>query len=100
MLAPRPYEPGRRLLQFGVGARRLEILGGIAVAERSLVGRRSDVPGQNARIGVVEDRRLDAAAEQLVRFAHEELVEAVLARNEHRDAAAATACASPLLPQR
>src|SRR6476661_4792652 len=100
MLAAGPHEPCRRLLQLGVVPRGLQVLGWIAAAERSLVRSRTDVAGQHARVGVVEDRRLDAAAEQLVGLAHEELVEPVFARDEHGDAAAATARAPPLLAER
>ena len=49
---------------------------------------------------MIEDRRLHPPAEQLVGLAHEELVEPVLARDEHCDAAAAPARAPPLLPER
>src|SRR6476469_6500057 len=49
---------------------------------------------------MVEDCGLDPPAEQLVGLAHEELVEAVLARDQHREAATAAAGASPLLAQR
>ena len=55
---------------------------------------------QHARVCMVEDRGLDPPAEQLVGLAHEELVEAVLARDQHREPAAAAAGASPLLAQR
>ena len=56
--------------------------------------------GEDARVRVVEDRRLDAPAEQLLRLAHEVLVERVLGRDEHREAVAAPPGAAPLLAQR
>ena len=55
---------------------------------------------EDARVRVVEDRCLDAPAEQLLRLAHEVLVERVLGRDEHREAVAASARAAPLLAQR
>src|SRR5262249_44855044 len=58
------------------------------------------VPLKDPRVRVIEDRRLDAPAEELVRLAHEELVEAVLARDEDGEAVAATAGTPPLLAQR
>ena len=54
----------------------------------------------HAGVRVVEDRRLDAAAEQLVRLTHEELVESVLRGDEHGETVAAAPCAPPLLSQR
>ena len=56
--------------------------------------------GEDARVRVVEDRRLDPPAEQLVGLAHEVLVERVLGRDEHGEAVAAPAGAAPLLAQR
>ena len=55
---------------------------------------------EDARVRVVEDRRLDAAAEQRLGLAHEVLVERVLARDEHGEAVAAPPGAAPLLAQR
>ena len=55
---------------------------------------------EDPRVRVVEDRRLDAAREQRVGLAREELVERVVARDEDREPALASAGASPLLPQR
>ena len=49
---------------------------------------------------VVEDRRLDRPVEELVGVAAEELVERVLARDVHREPAAAAPRAAPHLPQR
>ena len=72
----------------------------VGVVDRRLVGRRADVAGEDARVRVVEDRRLDAPAEQLLRLAHEVLVERVLGRDEHREPVAAPAGAAPLLAQR
>ena len=73
---------------------------GVVVGDRRFVGGGADVAREQARARVVEDRRLDPPAEQLVRLAHEELVEAVLARDEHGETAAAPARAPPLLAQR
>ena len=56
--------------------------------------------GEHARVRVVEDRRLDPPAEQLVGLAHEVLVERVLGRDEHREPVAAPPGAAPLLAQR
>ena len=55
---------------------------------------------EDPRVRVVEARRLDAPLEQRLRLAHEELVERVLARDEHREAVAAAAGPAPLLAQR
>ena len=49
---------------------------------------------------MVEDRRLDPTRKECVRLAREELVERVVARDEDREPALASARASPLLPQR
>ena len=54
---------------------------------------------EDARVRVVEDRRLDAAAEQRLGLAHEVLVERVLARDEHGEPVPAAAGAAPLLAQ-
>ncbi len=51
-------------------------------------------------VRVVDDRRFDSPREQRVRLSSEELVERVLARDEHREAAPTTTRAAPLLPQR
>ena len=58
------------------------------------------MPVEDPRVRVVEDRRLDAAGEQRLRLAHEELVERVVARDEHGEPAPATPGAPPLLAQR
>ena len=55
---------------------------------------------ENARIGVVEDRRLDPAAEELVGLSHEVLVERVLGADQDCEAVAPAAGAPPLLAQR
>ena len=55
---------------------------------------------EDPRVRVVEDRRLDAAREERVRLAREELVERVVARDEDREPALASAGATPLLSQR
>ena len=54
---------------------------------------------EDARVRVVEDRRLDAAAEERLRLAHEVLVERVLAGDEHGEPVAAAPGPSPLLAQ-
>ena len=78
-----------------LGAERRRVVAG----DRRLVGGGSDVAGEHARVRVVEDRRLDAPAEELVRLAHEELVERVLGGDEHREPVAAATRAAPLLTQ-
>ena len=104
MVGAAPHDAGGRAAQLGILARELERLGAeqrcVLVRQRRLVGRAAHVAAQHARVCVVEDRGLDASPEQLVGLAHEELVEAVLARDQHREAAAAAAGASPLLAQR
>ena len=93
----------RRALQLGIGGGRGERLGAelrVALVERRLEGRRAHVAGEYARVRVVEDRRLDAPPEQLVRLPHEVLVERILRRDEHREPVPAAARAAPLLPQR
>ena len=82
-----PRAPRRR------GARR-------RARDRRLVRGGADVAGEHARARVVEDRRLDPPAEQLVGLAHEVLVERVLGRDEHGEPAAAPSCAAPLLAER
>ena len=69
------------------------------VVERRLERGGRDVAVEDARVRVVEDRRLDAPAEQRLRLAHEVLVERVLARDEHGEPVAAAAGAAPLLAQ-
>src|SRR5262249_2562470 len=61
---------------------------------------RADARVEDPRVGVVEDRRLDAAREEGIRLLREELVERVLARDEDRQAAIASPGPSPLLAQR
>ena len=103
IVAAGPDVAGGRPLQLGEDGRALERL----VAERRAVGvvdRRLERGGahvavEHARVRVVEDRRLDPAAEQHLRLAHEVLVERVLARDEDREAVAAAAGAAPLLAQ-
>ncbi len=72
---------------------------GVAVVDRGLERGRRDVPVEHARVGVVEDRRLDASLEQRRRLAHEVLVERVLRGDEDREAVLAAAGASPLLAE-
>ena len=72
----------------------------VALVDRRLERGRADVPGEDARVRVVEQRRLDAPAEQLLGLAHEVLVEPVLARDEHGEPVPAPPGAAPLLAQR
>ena len=72
----------------------------VRLVDRAFERRREDVPVEDARIRVVEDRRLDRPREQRLRLAHEVLVERVLARDQDGEAGAAAAGPSPLLPQR
>ena len=58
------------------------------------------MPVEHARVRVVENRGLDAPAEQRVGLAHEVLVECVLARDQNREPVTAAARATPLLAQR
>ena len=90
--AASPSAPGRR--------GRARSASGPSVAasslrDRRLVRGRADVAGEYARVRVVEDRRLDAPSEQLVGLAHEELVERVLGRDEHREPVARGAPRGP-----
>ena len=68
--------------------------------ERRLERRREDVRVEDARVGVVEDRRLDPPREERLRLAREELVERVVARDEDREPPVAPARAPPLLAER
>ena len=79
-----------------LGAERLRV----AVVERRLEGGGEDVRVEDPRVRVVEDRCLDAAGEQCVGLAREELVERVLARDEDREAAVAPPGPPPLLAER
>ena len=71
----------------------------VVAVERSLERGSGDVPVEDARVGVVEDRRLHPPLEQGRRLAHEVLVERVLGGDEDREAVAAAAGASPLLAE-
>ena len=79
----------------GLGAEDLRVL----VVERRLEGGGRDVAVEHALVLVVEDRRLDPAAEQRLGLAHEVLVERVLARDQDGEPVAAAAGSSPLLAQ-
>ena len=57
------------------------------------------MPVEDARVRVVENCRLHAAAQQCLGLPHEELVEGVLARDEHRQTRLAPPGAAPLLAQ-
>src|SRR5215217_9420162 len=54
---------------------------------------------KDARVGVVQDRRLHAAVQQRLRLAHEVLIERVLAGDEHGEPMVAAAGAAPLLAE-
>ena len=58
------------------------------------------MPVEDARVRMVEDRRLDGSRQQGLGLAHEVLVERVLARDEHGETGRAAAGPAPLLPQR
>ena len=98
-----PDPAARRVLELGNVRRALERLvaerRAVGVVDRRLERRSRDVAVEHARVRVVEDRRLDAAAEQRLGLAHEVLVERVLRGDEHREPVAAPARAAPLLAQ-
>ena len=71
----------------------------VVIVERRLEGRGADVAVENARVRVVEDRGFDAALEQRLRLAHEELVKGVLRGDEHGEAVVSPTRSSPLLAQ-
>ena len=87
-------ELGRTTQRFRSERRRVLLL------ERRLERGREHVRVEDARVRVVEDRGLDAAREQRVRLAREELVERVVARDEDGQPSLASPCAPPLLAQR
>ena len=103
-VAPLPDEAGRRPLELGQQLPRARAPRGRASrrppADRPLVGRRVHVRVEDPRVRVVEPRRLDPPLEQRLGLAHEELVERVLARDQHREAVAAAPGPAPLLAQR
>ena len=72
---------------------------GVLLAQRQLVGRGDHVPRGDLLAGVVEDRRLDRAADELVGVAAEELVERVLAGDVDGEAAAPAPRPPPHLAQ-
>ena len=104
VVAPLPDVSGGGVLELRKLRRPLERLWPelrrIGLVERRLVGGRVHVGVEDPGIRVVEDRRLDAAREECVRLAREELVERVLARDEHGQPALTAAGAAPLLTQR
>ena len=55
---------------------------------------------EDARVRVIEDRRLDAPRQQRVGLPREELIECVVRRDEDRQASLPSAGATPLLPER
>ena len=99
-----PDVPRRRRLELGQDGGSRKRLGpedlGIRGNQRTLVRRRQHVPVEDPRHRRVDQRSLDAAAEECARLGDEELVECVLARDQHCEPARPTACPSPLLPQR
>ena len=100
-VATLPDEPGGRSLELGKHACSLERLRAecrhVALGDRALERRGADMRVEDAMIRVVEPRRLDTAREQGLGLAHEELVECVLACDEHGEAVLAPAGAPPLL---
>ena len=100
---PAQTQPRARVAQLRDVRRPLQRLRaegrGVALVDGRLEGGRGDVAVEHARVGVVEDRRLDAALEQRRRLAHEVLVERVLRGDEDREAVLAAAGASPLLAE-
>ena len=99
---PRRSPPSCRF-SSGSAAARSSASGPSVAASRSSSGASNaaerHVPVEDARVRVVEDRRLDAAPEQRLGLAHEVLVERVLARDEHGEPVAAPAGPAPLLAQ-
>ena len=71
----------------------------VGVVERRLERGCSHVAVEDARVRMIEDRGFDAAPEQRLRLAHEELVERVLRRDENGEPVAAAAGPAPLLAQ-
>ena len=71
----------------------------VLAAQRQLVGRRDHVPRGDLLALVVEDRRLDRPADELVGVAAEELVERVGAGDVDREAAPLPSRPSPHLAQ-
>ena len=105
-LAAARHDPPAGLAQLAGGDQPLRPLAplgpedlGVLLAQRQLVGRRDHVPAGDLLAGVVEDRRLDRAADELVGVAAEELVERVLAGDVDRQAAAAAPRPAPHLAQ-
>ena len=102
-VAPAPDEAGRGGLELGQGGSALERLGpenrGVRLGERSLVGRCEHVRIENARRRVVDQRCLGSPFEQGSGLIHEELVEPILAGDEHCEARLAPAGPAPLLPE-
>ena len=103
-VAPLPDVAGRRPLELGQQLGALESLGpergGVLRPDRPLVGRRVHVRIEDPRVRMIEPRGLDPALEQGLGLAHEELVERVLARDQHREPVAAAPGPAPLLAQR
>ena len=99
----RVHPAARRLAQVGHERRALERdvaeRVAVVVVDRSFERGGGEMPVEHARICVIEDGSLDAAAEQRLRLPHEVLVERVLRRDEDCEPVAATAGAAPLLPQ-
>ena len=88
---------------MGLPARAQELT--VGARKRTLVGGAQQLRAVDQRALVVEDRGLDGALEEVLGVAAEELVERVLARDVHRQAAPAPtdrrpAGASPHLAQR
>jgi hypothetical protein len=106
VVSPAPDESRLRPLQlallsqgFGALERLGAQVGDVALVERGLEGGGADMAVQHARVGMVEDGGLDVTSEQRFGLAHEELVEGVLARDEHGEPLCAPARPPPLLAE-
>ena len=96
--APAELAGALELLRGRLPARAEEL--GVGLRERALVRRAQQVLPVDQRRGVIEDRRLDRAVQELVGVAAEELVERVLAGQEHGQAAPPAPRPAPHLAQR
>ena len=103
-VAATPDVSRSRRLELGKECRPLERLGPenrrVGLRQRALVRRGEHVTVEDPRCGVVDQRRLRRPLEQRLGLVHEELVEPVLARDEHGEPRLPTAGTSPLLAER
>ena len=95
----RPAQLARRGQPLGALAPALAEELAVLLAQRQLVGGGDQVPRGDLLVFVVEDRRLDRPADELVGMAAEELVERVLAGDVDRQAAPASSRPAPHLAQ-